>query len=612
MRGSPIRASLLATIAAAVLALAPAVASAGQIVFVRQAGASSSETNLWVMNEDGSSQRMLLAQNQNGDAVESLNQPNLLPTGVDLAFQGATGLPGGGCGVNCVGVYTLVGGEVRRISSPVVPCHTTVDGSCSLSDIDNGPTLTDDGRVLYLHTGTGVGVECGLFCGIYAAAGNSYIVQPVLGGAPNQWPWPINTYEPPAEEGGYAVAPVADPANPELILYAGIEDNGCAEAYKCHPLVVDNASGQSYIVSDDDQRQDAYTWSPNGEYIADVEGGTEPGIWVYKNAKEPSPGTVEHAWYVMATPSSTPSGGGFTGDLSLTNAGNIIFSSGGDVYSLAQSGCWGASAPEATEPEKPNCTLAEAKQLTTSGLDGDATWTESTQPIIVNAPPASAPGPRPGPRPIEHVARGGARASRERRLADQPHLARGQRTGNVHAQASAADRHELLLWPQRARERRARVHPVTQWAQGGQELRRAEQAERAQAPLHTLGDRRHPDVLRSRRCQHGALRRSGLGAQEARARHLHAAGHRHGVGQAVDAKLAALHDREQVGNLGLWPESGSSRSSTEPAALTGRIRSRCQSVPLSGAGRGFVPVGSSAALQSGRGCLRRCGIGRTR
>jgi len=390
MRGSLIGASLLATIVT--LALAPAVASAGQIVFVRQAGSSWSETDLWVMNEDGSNQRMLLAQNQNGDGVSSLNQPNLLPTGVNLAFQGSGEAPGGGCGVNCVGAYTLVGGVLTRVSASVVPCHTTVNGSCSLSDIDNDPTLTDDGRVLYLHTGAGLGVECGIFCGIYAATGNSYIVQPVLGGSPSSWPLPTDTDEPPAEQGGYAASPVADPANPGLILYAGIEDNGCATPDECHPLVVDNSAGQSYIVVDDDQRQAAYTWSPNGEYIADVEGGTEPGIWVYKNAAEPSPGSVEHAWYVMATPS-----GGFTGDISLTNSGSIIFGSGGDVYSLAQSGCWGPSAREATEPEKPNCTLAAAKQLTTSGVDGDATWTESTQPIVVNAPPGIAPGPGPGP-----------------------------------------------------------------------------------------------------------------------------------------------------------------------------------------------------------------------
>ncbi len=392
MRGSLIRASLLAMIATAVLV--PAVASAGQIVFVRQAGVGAGETNLWAMNEDGSSQRMLLAQNQNGDGVSGLNEPNLLPTGVNLAFQGSSEAPGGGCGVNCIGVYTLVGGVVTRVSAPVVPCHTFVNTFCSLSDIDNGPTLTDDGRVLYLHTGAGVGVECGIFCGIYAATGNTYIIQPILGGSPNQWPWPTNTYEPPAEQGGYASSPVADPANPELILYAGIEDNGIFPPDEYHPLVVDNSSGQSYIVSDDDVEQGGYTWSPNGEYIADIEGGTEPGIWVYKDVKETKPDVAEHLWYVMATPPKTANGGGLTGDLSVTNAGNIIFGSGGDIYSLAQSGCWGPGAHEATEPEKPNCTLAEAKQLTTSGVDGDATWTESTQPIVVNAPVSTtSPGP---------------------------------------------------------------------------------------------------------------------------------------------------------------------------------------------------------------------------
>lgn len=87
---------------------------------------------------------------------------------------------------------------------------------------------------------------------------------------------------------------------------------------------------------------------------------------------------------------ATPAQAGLGYSLSVTNAGSIIFSSGGDLYSLAQSGCWGPGVKTATEPEKPNCTFAEAKQLTTGGIDSDATWTASTQPIVVNAP-ASAP-----------------------------------------------------------------------------------------------------------------------------------------------------------------------------------------------------------------------------
>ncbi len=400
MRGSLIRASLLAMIGAA--ALVPAVASAGQIVFTRQAGPVFSETNLWVMNEDGSNQRMLLAQNQNGDGVSSVGQPNLLPTGVNLAFQGATEAPGGGCGVNCVGAYTLVGGVITRVSAPVVPCHNYVNGFCGLSDIDNGPTLTANGRVLYEHNGSGVGVECGFYCGIYAASGNTYVVEPVLGGIPSQWTWPTNSTEEPASNGGYAASPVADPANPELILFAGLEDINCGEPDKCHPLVVDNSSGQSYIVSDDDAGQSGYRWSPNGEYIADIEGGTEPGIWVYKNAKEPGPDQLGQAWYAMK---GEQSANGLGYSLSVTNAGNIIFSSGGDIYSLA-SNCWGPSAKEATVAEEPNCTIANATQLTTSGADSDATWTESTQPIVVNAPVSTTtPGTTTAPAPVPAATR---------------------------------------------------------------------------------------------------------------------------------------------------------------------------------------------------------------
>lgn len=197
--------------------------------------------------------------------------------------------------------------------------------------------------------------------------------------------------EQPAEQGGVASVPAADPANPGLILYAGLQDFTCKEPSKCHPLVVDNASGSSYIVSDDDNEQGDYTWSPNGEYVADIEAGTEPGIWVYKNAKE----TAE-AWYVMETPPKTASGGGFTGGLAVTNSGSLIFSSGNDIYSLPNKGCWGASVKPT--PGKPTCTLGEAQQLTTSAMDIDPTWTESTQPIVVN-PPAPAPGGG-GPTPL--------------------------------------------------------------------------------------------------------------------------------------------------------------------------------------------------------------------
>jgi hypothetical protein len=85
--------------------------------------------------------------------------------------------------------------------------------------------------------------------------------------------------------------------------------------------------------------------------------------------------------------------------LSVTNAGKIIFSYEGDVYSLPPT-CWGPPpAHEATEVEKPNCTIANATKLTTGGADSDATWTESTQPIVVNTPPASAPGPSPSSTP---------------------------------------------------------------------------------------------------------------------------------------------------------------------------------------------------------------------
>jgi hypothetical protein len=166
----------LAIMAGALCSAGPAVA--GQIVFQRQVGGS---TNLWVMNDDGSDPRSLIADNQY-QGITGAGQPNLRPGSTDLAFTGSGSVATGSnsCGINCRGVYTLIGGNLVRASPAVEPC--TGSGDCS-SEVDNDPTLTADGRVVYLHSGSYTGTACYFYyCQPYGDIADVFLVQSDVGG----------------------------------------------------------------------------------------------------------------------------------------------------------------------------------------------------------------------------------------------------------------------------------------------------------------------------------------------------------------------------------------------------------------------------------------------
>lgn len=378
-----------ASVIAVVATLAmPQLASAGQIVYVHNLNGTGGD--LWVMNDDGSNQRALLTQAQAG--AGSLDQPSLFPSSSALAFQGDTKAPDGTCDTNCVSVMTLVNGSLHRISAAPVDCMSTATQSCLIT-ADNTPTLTADGRVLYLHTGSEFGVGCALYCGVYGGSGNQYEVQSDLGGdQANVWPIPTGvTYWEPAGNGGFDSSPAADPADAHLIAYPALEDPA-NPTNTVDPLAVDDdAAEHPFVVSDDDAVQNFVTWSPDGKYVLDIEGGTQPGIWAYTALPYTDPGWK--AFYVMATPPQTAGGGGLGYGLSMASDGRILFTSSHDIYSLPAS-CGpvaGAAAPTSGTPS-PNCTIAQAAQLTSSGTDEEPTWTSESTPLSYAPPQAGQQG----------------------------------------------------------------------------------------------------------------------------------------------------------------------------------------------------------------------------
>ena len=380
----------------------PARSWAGQVVFSHNPGPYSTSSDLWVMNADGSDPRML---------IPGGSQPNLRPATTDLAYQASGTLPGftgaEACGFNCTGVYTLIGGKIRRVSPPITSCVS--DPSNCSSQIDNDPTLTADGRVVYAHSGSYTGETCvyyDYYCGTYGGVSNVFFDQSDLGGdKPAQWPTPATANYQPAE----FAAPFADPGNANLIAYSGLEDYNCTTPVDgCDPLTIDDSRAQSpYNVTDADcyfgsggcyDSGDLYIlgWSPGGAYLL-VEFGSQsaqPGLWVFKNqaythAGSPSGPIVGTGWWVWdSAPASTPYGPGIGDGGALTSdtpgQGQIIFSYNGDIVSIPGS-CWGG-APT-TAMGSPTC--SKGIELTGAGAEDDPTYTSSTATIAVNTSPSA-------------------------------------------------------------------------------------------------------------------------------------------------------------------------------------------------------------------------------
>jgi hypothetical protein len=242
----------------------------------------------------------------------------------------------------------VIGGTLRRVSPPVVSCNADTNGCAQ--QIDQFPTLTADGRVVYEHEGGLVGQICGYYdCGVYGDLSSAFLVQSDIGGdTPTNWA----TSNGDGTGGQYQVAypldaPSADPGNADLVAYPGLEDYNCS------------APDQAY----------SETNQGSGPFY-----GT--GWWLWR----PSTGVA------------VGQGGAITSDTPAQ--GTVIFTYNGDIVSIPGS-CWGGT-PTVTAgqslPPTIAATCTSGTNLTGDGQDDSPTWTSSTATIGIS----SNNGPPPG------------------------------------------------------------------------------------------------------------------------------------------------------------------------------------------------------------------------
>src|SRR3712207_1240632 len=118
-----LRTLLLLAVGLCALAFTAAPASAGQLVYSYEP--SDGDSQIRVMNEDGSGDRLLVHEDEIPGA-EAVYKPYVSPDGTTVVFQARTPASGGFgslyCGFRCSGIYAYRGGHVRRISQNPTNC----------------------------------------------------------------------------------------------------------------------------------------------------------------------------------------------------------------------------------------------------------------------------------------------------------------------------------------------------------------------------------------------------------------------------------------------------------------------------------------------------------
>jgi hypothetical protein len=390
-------------------------ASAGQIVYRHG-------SEVWAVNENGTAPHALVDDAQAG--VSGIYDPSVDPIGGTVAFVGTTLAPDGNCEINCDGLYVLAGGALTRLSGPPANC-ITAGTECDTAA--ENPSVTTNGRVVYLAETVFGSID-------FDDVATTTIDDLPLNGseAPAPWGLPPQSVAKGDDDPSLFYTVASDPANPNLIAYEGgtncsvgmgVSDTGCITG-----IVVDDNQGQSpYNVSYDDEGQDWLAFSPNGNYVADIEAGEQRGIWIYtdEDVENAANDGTWRGWYVLEDPDQDSNDGGdpdqhtFQG-VTVTGSGAIVFDDGTNIFSVPAS-CWGPSNPDGFSNSAPTPTKADCgafsttnptanpnvTQLTTDGtgaaLDTLPAWTAATVAAFASgsaaggSPSGGSHGPQPPP-----------------------------------------------------------------------------------------------------------------------------------------------------------------------------------------------------------------------
>ena len=388
-----------------------APAQAGQIVYAHGG-------DLWAMNDDGSAQRPLLTAAQAGAAIDFGSnadpQPvSVQPGGTGVAFVGH---PPTNCPAqtsNCPALYSFIGGKLTRLTAASAACGS-VGISCASEEED--PAVTADGRIVYERLDVASTFTCFYYCGFSGGYDEAYYVRKLDGSdAPLAWPVPPLPEHEADNEGvdpNFEGPDASDPADPSKLAYQGnhlLHDPGGSSG-TIYPLDID-ASVPSPPASSQPSYDDSFIYglafSGDGSLLADVETGTDKGIWVYPSGQSWISTPEYPAYWALEDPDN---GQGeslthFINGLAFVGNGELVFGANYNLYSLPAR-CW---ATPTVAPAKADCKFPQdATQLTTDGSaaapDTSPAWTSSTAPITAYSNP---PGPEPPETSVSHASLGG-------------------------------------------------------------------------------------------------------------------------------------------------------------------------------------------------------------
>jgi hypothetical protein len=246
---SPVKRALaLGLITSAVIA---APANAGEIVF-------SDEDGIHVASDDGSNERLLISPDDIPGAV-AVYDPWIQPNGGSLVFSARTpaGYNGLYCGFRCAGVYKLdASGTITRLSPPAIDCQDTV--LCTGLDVD--ARLTADGNRVFFNQVYAEPNTSGTFNSI-----SRPFVAPAAG---------AGSIADAAELTGRCNGPSAytpSPVDANDYVYVDCPDS-------VYGYAIRRGDTGEELVYEDAQIQDL-AWRADGGALADVETGSDPGIW---------------------------------------------------------------------------------------------------------------------------------------------------------------------------------------------------------------------------------------------------------------------------------------------------------------------------------------------
>lgn len=385
------------------LAVGAGSATAGQIVYAHGG-------DLWVMNDNGTGQRPLATASQLGAPLSADNSGDqalsVQPGGTGIAL---VTMPSNGCPntFNCPALYSLIGGQLTRLTGPQSPCNT--GGSCG--SMEYNPAVTSDGRVVYEHDFVANSYPCYYYCGGGSALSQQYMVRKLDGSdAPVAWPIPPAPSLP-APNGDdtsvqprFSGPPASDPVNPSVLAYQGnafpYDPQAGYPTTTQFPLDLDHTSTNPASATQP-ATAGGFIWglafSQDGSLVADVESnsdGSSKGIWVYPSGQTwQSSGSAFRSYWALADPDNNDGSQFDHGVTGLTFVGNneLVFSANYNLYSIPAS-CWATNTTGSTA----NCSLSQATQLTHDGTssapDMSPSWTSSTTPIAAFALPTTGGG----------------------------------------------------------------------------------------------------------------------------------------------------------------------------------------------------------------------------